>query len=172
MAAHGRKSNYEVVLGTRKSKLAVIQCNLVSHALRSSFPALLCSTQTVVVRGDADKRSPFLLMNERQDIARQDNLAKSLWTEEMELQLLGGSLDILVHSLKDLATSLSDGTSIGAFVSREDPRDAIVTRDGMEYTTLEQLPAGSRVGTSSTRRKALLHRLHPHLVVDERRGNV
>jgi len=122
-----------------------------------------------MVRGDADKTTPFLLMA---DQAGKPDAAKNLWTEEMELKLCAGELDILVHSLKDLPTMLPEGCILGAVVQRTDPTDALVVKASLSYKTLDDLPDGSVVGTSSTRRKAILKRLYPKLVVKECRGNM
>ena len=88
---------------------------------------------------------------------------KALWTKELEVGLLDGSIDLIVHSLKDVPTTLPEGCAIGAILEREDPRDALVVKEGLEYKTLEELPAGSIVGTSSVRRVAQLKRLFPKL---------
>jgi hydroxymethylbilane synthase len=88
---------------------------------------------------------------------------KALWTKELEVALLDGAVDILVHSLKDVPTVLPDGCEIGAILEREDPVDCLVVKAGLPHTSLEELPFGSVVGTSSVRRVAQLRRLFPHL---------
>ncbi|GIJ99484.1 hypothetical protein Aspvir_001616 [Aspergillus viridinutans] len=100
--------------------------------------------------------------------------AKNIWTEEMEAKLLSGELDLLVHCLKDMPTRLPVGCALGAIVHREDPTDAFVVKESLrgQYSDLAQLPPGSVVGTSSTRRKALLALRYPQLVVEECRGNL
>ena len=91
---------------------------------------------------------------------------KGLFTKEIEEALMEGRADLAVHSLKDLPTELPDGLVLAAIPEREDPRDAIVGR------RLDDLPPGARVGTSSLRRAAQLHRLRPDLVVESVRGNL
>lgn len=156
-------------IGTRNSRLALVQANFASDTLSSAHPDLTFPLNTVMVRGDADKVTPFLLMA---DQAGKPDAAKNLWTEEMELKLCAGELDILVHSLKDLPTMLPEGCILGAVMQRADPTDALVVKPTLPYKTLAEFPAGSVVGTSSTRRKAILKRHYPELVVKECRGNV
>lgn len=113
-----------------------------------------------------DKTSPFLKFSGPSDAA------KNIWTEEMESKLCSGELDLLVHCLKDMPTNLPDGCILGAIVHREDPTDALVVKNGLPYKDLAELPSGSVIGTSSTRRKALLKYKYPQLVVQECRGNL
>ena len=158
----------ELRLGTRNSKLALVQAEHVSEELTHAHPGFQFPWQTVVVRGDADKTSPFL------KFAGPSDAAKNIWTEEMEAKLCTGELDLLVHCLKDMPTRLPDTCTLGAIVHREDPTDALVMKEGLQsqYTDLAQLPRGSVVGTSSTRRKALLRYRYPHLKIEECRGNL
>lgn len=86
--------------------------------------------------------------------------AKNLFTKELEQALLQHKVDLVVHSLKDLATTLPAGLSIGAYLEREDPRDVLISRDNV---LLQDLPVGSVVGTSSLRRQCILKNLYPHL---------
>ncbi|KAJ5099957.1 porphobilinogen deaminase [Penicillium argentinense] len=147
----------ELLIGTRNSKLALVQAERVSKAL---------SKKDVSVRGDVDKTSPFLKFGGPSDAAT------NIWTEEMEAKLSSGELDLLVHCLKNMPTNLPEACVIGAIIHREDLTDALVVKDGLPYTDLAGLPAGSVVGTSSTRRKALLKYKYPHLVIRECRGNL
>jgi hydroxymethylbilane synthase len=94
---------------------------------------------------------------------------KGLFTKEIEEALLDGRADLAVHSLKDMETVLPDGLAIAAVLPRDDPRDALVTRDG---SGLAELPKGARVGTASLRRRAQLLRRRPDLDVQPIRGNV
>jgi hydroxymethylbilane synthase len=89
---------------------------------------------------------------------------KSLWTKELEVALLEQDVDILVHSLKDVPTVLPDGCELGAILKREDPADSLVVKKDLPYKTLQDLPDGSVVGTSSVRRVAQLKRQFPRLV--------
>lgn len=97
---------------------------------------------------------------------------KSLFTKDLEDALKNGVVDFVVHSLKDLPTSLPDGMAIGAVLEREDPRDALVLAKCHEGKCLRTLPKGSVIGTSSLRRTAQLSRKYPHLEVQDIRGNL
>ncbi|KAJ5630004.1 hypothetical protein N7528_003661 [Penicillium herquei] len=158
----------KLTIGTRNSKLALVQAERVSGALNNAHPHIKFPWQTVSVSGDVDKTSPFLKFGGPSDAA------KNIWTEEMETKLSSGELDLLVHCLKDMPTRLPDGCVLGAIIHREDPRDALIIKESLrdQYTDLSQLPAGSVVGTSSTRRKALLRYKYPHLKIQECRGNI
>ncbi|PLB49743.1 porphobilinogen deaminase [Aspergillus steynii IBT 23096] len=158
----------ELVIGTRNSKLALVQAERVSQDLARVNPEFKFPWRTVSVSGDVDKTSPFLKFGGPSDAA------KNIWTEEMEAKLKAGELDLLVHCLKDMPTKLPSGCVLGAIVHRQDPSDAFVVKESLrdKYTDLTELPAGSVIGTSSTRRKALLAYKFPHLVVQECRGNL
>lgn len=97
---------------------------------------------------------------------------KSLFTKDLEDALRNGGVDFVVHSLKDLPTSLPDGMAIGAVLKREDPRDALVLNEKYRGKKLTNLPKGSVIGTSSLRRSAQLARDFPHLIVCDIRGNL
>ncbi|KAL5290439.1 HMBS family protein [Megaselia abdita] len=97
---------------------------------------------------------------------------KSLFTRDLEDALRNGGVDFVVHSLKDLPTALPEGMAIGAVLEREDARDALVLNEKFKGKTLDQLPKGSVIGTSSLRRTAQLRRLYPDLVVNDVRGNL
>jgi hydroxymethylbilane synthase len=94
---------------------------------------------------------------------------KGLFVKELELALESGAADIAVHSMKDVPMNLPEGFAIAAVTAREDPRDAFVSN---KYRNLDELPPGSRVGTSSLRRESQLRARYPHLQVDPLRGNV
>jgi hydroxymethylbilane synthase len=98
--------------------------------------------------------------------------AKGLFTKELENALRGGKVACCVHSLKDLPTESPDGLVLAAILEREDPRDALVVNDSLGVTSIDELPRGSRVGTSSLRRRALLLARRPDLEVVDLRGNV
>ncbi|MBW0571149.1 hypothetical protein O181_110864 [Austropuccinia psidii MF-1] len=111
--------------------------------------------------GDQNLLQPLYLMG-----------GKSLWTKELEVALLNGNVDLIVHSLKDMPTCLPSGCQIGAIIEREDPRDALVIRNDLPFRTLKDLPPGSVIGTSSVRRVAQLRRRYPHLAFQDIRGNL
>ncbi|CAN5875012.1 hydroxymethylbilane synthase [soil metagenome] len=98
--------------------------------------------------------------------------AKGLFTKELETALLKKKIDVAVHSLKDLPTESPEGLHVGAVLEREDPRDALVVNGRVLAASLDEIPRGSRVGTSSLRRRAQLLAARPDLEVAELRGNV
>ena len=156
-------------IGSRNSRLALIQTHDVLNLLKEAHPGFKFEISTILVRGDEDKKTPLILMTDK---IRASDIAKNLWTEEMEEKLCAGELDMLIHSLKDMPTVLPPSCLLGAAVLRTDPTDALVMKQGLPYKSLDELPDGAVVGTSSTRRKAMLKRSHPHLVVRSWRGNV
>jgi hydroxymethylbilane synthase len=88
---------------------------------------------------------------------------KALWTKELEVALKEGEVDMLVHALKDVPTTLPQGCIIAAILERENPVDSLVVKKGERWTTLDDLPEGSVIGTSSVRRVAQLKRKYTHL---------
>jgi hydroxymethylbilane synthase len=88
---------------------------------------------------------------------------KALWTKELEVALKEHAVDMLVHSLKDVPTTLPEGCFLGAIMEREDPVDSLVVKRGLPWRSLEDLPEGSTIGTSSVRRVAQLRRKFPKL---------
>jgi len=140
-------------LASRASILAQIQTNIVRDALQSFFPNLSFTTSFMATAGDKNQSQALYLLG-----------GKSLWTKELESALEENVVDMLVHSLKDCPTVLPDGCEIGAVLEREDPVDSLVVKDGKGWRSLEELPEGSVVGTSSVRRVAQLRRLFPGLI--------
>ena len=144
-------------LATRGSTLARAQAAIAEAALRHAGAA---SVETVVVRTTGDRQATTPL----------ERLPGVGWfSAELERALLDGRADVAVHSAKDLASDVPAGLRIAAALARADPRDGVVTRDG---GGLAALPPGARIGTSSTRRAALLSVLHPTLRTVPVRGNV
>ncbi|EFR03222.1 porphobilinogen deaminase [Nannizzia gypsea CBS 118893] len=148
-------------IGTRKSNLAVLQTEIVRNALIARWPDCQFNVHTRDAAGDLNKVTPL-----------RELTSKNLWTEELEEMLLAKELDLVVHSLKDVPTQIPEACKLGAFMKREDPRDALVVKKGQPKTTLAELPAGSVVGTSSVRRTAQIGRHYPHLKVIDVRGNI
>lgn len=145
-------------LGTRGSPLAMRQAELVARALRNRWPDLEVTLIPIKTSGDK------LL-----DVQLAQVGGKGLFVKELEEALLADQIDLAVHSLKDLPVTLPSGLRLGAIMVREDPLDALVARDGLQFTGL---PTGSRIGTSSLRRQVqLLHR-RPDLQIVPLRGNV
>lgn len=145
-------------LGTRGSALARWQTNYVADLLRAAWPDLACEVIVLHTQGDRVLDTPLPLLG-----------GKGVFTAELEAALRSGAIDLAVHSLKDLPTELPAGLALGAVPPRAEAADALVSRDGY---TLETLPQGAVVGTSSLRRASqLLHR-RPDLRLLDVRGNV
>jgi hydroxymethylbilane synthase len=149
-------------IGTRRSALALRQTELVIAALTRAHPHLTCEVRAMATAGDRDKTTPL------------PALGKGLWTSELEEQLAARDIDMIVHSLKDMPTTLPEGCVLGAVPEREDARDVVVFNQGhgARYKSLADLPDGAVVGTSSVRRAAQLRRRYPGLVFRDVRGNI
>ncbi|KAG9781357.1 Porphobilinogen deaminase [Exophiala dermatitidis] len=157
-----QKSDVVINVGTRKSALALAQTDQVVKALAAVHPDHVFVTKARdTAAGDIDKVTPF-----------KDMAVKNLWTHELETLMTEGQLDILVHAYKDVPTQLPPGCEIGAVMPRVDPRDVLVTKAGKRPRNIEDLPAGSVIGTSSIRRTAQIALLYPHLRVADMRGNI
>jgi hydroxymethylbilane synthase len=146
-------------IATRSSELALRQARLVADLLEKTG----ATTKLVTYKTTGDKN----LAQPLSEIG-----AKGLFTKELEDDLARGKVDCCVHSLKDLPTASPAGLEIGALLKREDPRDALVVNHNIGASTIAELPRGSRVGTSSLRRRAQLQALRSDLEVVELRGNV
>ena len=160
MPRRTRDPNGPVIIATRSSELALRQ----AHAVEAALHARGLATEIKTYKTVGDKRL---------DEPLSEIGAKGLFTQELETDLAKGTVDLAVHSLKDLPTDSPAGLRVGAVLPREDPRDALVF--GPQIVSgpgLEALPRGSRVGTSSLRRRAQLLALRPDLEVAELRGNV
>ena len=151
----------EIVIGSRGSPLAVQQARLVQQFLRQHHTAI--ATRIQVIRTSGDKMS-------RRGVFDANTNVKSLFVKEIQEALLSGSVDLSVHSLKDLPTELPAGLCLGAIPRREDPRDVLIAASPVD--SLRELPKGARVGTSSLRRRVQLQSLRADLVIAEIRGNV
>ncbi|MFN9646235.1 MAG: hydroxymethylbilane synthase [Cyanobacteriota bacterium] len=148
-------------IASRRSQLAMVQTHWVRDALIHAHPGLEIRIEAMATQGDK------IL-----DVALAKIGDKGLFTKELEAQMLVDQADIAVHSLKDLPTQLPDGLMLGCVTEREDPADALVVHEKHRDKTLETLPEGSVVGTSSLRRLAQLRHHFPHLIFKDVRGNV
>ncbi len=145
-----------LTLGSRGSRLALAQTELVAERLRARGVEIHVSLITTT----GDRLA---------DVALADFGGKALFVKEIEEALLQRRVDAAVHSLKDMPALLPDGLALVAYAPRADPRDVLVTRDG---AGLDDLPPGARVGTSSLRRRALLLHRRPDVRAEPIRGNV
>ena len=148
----------KIKIGTRASRLALWQSEFVAAELKKFFPALDVELIHVHTTGDKILDAPLAKIG-----------GKGLFTKELELQLARGEIDLAVHSLKDVPTDLPTGFKIAAITRRAQPFDAFVSG---KFSSLEELPEGSIVGTSSLRRSAQLLKLRPDLRIKNLRGNV
>ena len=145
-------------IGTRASRLALLQTEIVASRLRQAWPEVALEVVEITTAGDRDRTSPLT-----------SGEGAGWFTSAIQDALLAGEVDVAVHSYKDLPTARPEGLVIAAVPQRADPRDALVSRDG---ATLAGLPQGAVVGTSSPRRAAQAAALRPDLVLRPIRGNV
>lgn len=147
-------------IGTRGSPLALVQANMVADQIRAAH-------------GLKEQDVELVPLSTKGDRIQNRNLSeiggKGIFTEEIEDGLLDGSLDLAVHSMKDMPTVLPDGLIIDCVLEREDPRDCFVS---LAYDSFDALPDGARVGTSSLRRGAQVKARYPHVEIVPFRGNV
>ena len=157
-SADTMRQNPLLKIGTRGSHLARWQANWVADQLRQVHPGLTVELVEIKTRGDRDRNSPLSLIG-----------GSGLFTKEIQRALLDRTVDVAVHSLKDLPTQPVEGLVLGAVPPREDVADALVAPMGR---TLMGLQPGANVGTGSLRRKAQILHIRPDLVVVDIRGNV
>ena len=150
-------SGVTVRVGTRGSRLALIQTELTLALLREAHPDVRFEVVTVTTQGDANQTAPLA------------GMGLGVFVKEIERRLEIGEIDMAVHSLKDMPTVLPPGMALGAVLERADPRDALVSHLG---TTLDEFPAGTKIGTSSPRRQAQIAERRPDLDIVPIRGNV
>ncbi|AIS10356.1 porphobilinogen deaminase [Pseudomonas chlororaphis subsp. aurantiaca] len=151
-------SSREIRIATRKSALALWQAEHVKARLEAAHPGLVVTLVPMVSRGDKLLDSPLSKIG-----------GKGLFVKELETALLENEADIAVHSMKDVPMDFPEGLGLFCICEREDPRDAFVSNT---YSSLDELPAGSVVGTSSLRRQAQLLARRPDLQIRFLRGNV
>ncbi len=147
-----------LVLGTRGSKLAVHQSQWVQAQLKKIAPQVTVTLRRIHTSGDKILDVPLAKIG-----------GKGLFVKEIEEALLSREIDLAVHSMKDVPTELPEGLELLCVPLREDPRDALISRDGRFF---KDLPHGARVGTSSLRRQAQLLQARPDLSIDMLRGNL
>jgi hydroxymethylbilane synthase len=148
-----------LIIGTRVSELALRQARQVQRALEQR--GVVSELKTYKTTGDKRLNEPLSAIG-----------AKGLFTKELETDLLKGRVHCCVHSLKDLPTDMPPGLEIVALLPREDPRDVLIVSEVVGVSSLAELPPGSRIGTSSLRRRAQLLALRQDVEVVELRGNV
>lgn len=152
-----------LIIGSRGSKLALWQAEWTKSRLSELHPRTEISIEIIKTSGDVLKDAPLAVIG-----------GKGVFTKELEEALLDRRIDLAVHSLKDLPTVLPDRLTIAAITEREDTRDALVLRDGLNIkkASIRNLPRGATVGTSSLRRISQLKHLRPDISIKDLRGNV
>ncbi|MBC2850751.1 hydroxymethylbilane synthase [Cetobacterium sp. 8H] len=150
----------KVVIGSRGSILALAQSKMIMGRLKNNFPEIDFEIKVIVTSGDKDLVSNW---------NNSDKSLKSFFTKEIEQELLDGTVDLAVHSMKDMPIVSPPGLICGATPDREDNRDVIVSVSGK---SLLELPEGAVVGTSSLRRTMGLKVLRPDLQIKQLRGNI
>jgi hydroxymethylbilane synthase len=138
-------------VGCRGSRLALTQAELAATCLRR--PGIEIALVPITTAGDRDRSKPFGEIG-----------ARGVFVKELEEALLGGRIDVAVHSAKDMTSTDTEGLAVGAYLRREDPRDALCGADAIR--------PGMRIGTASTRRRAQLLALEPSLSIEPLRGNI
>ena len=153
----------KLTIGSRGSKLALWQAEWTKGRLEELHPRLAVSIEIIKTSGDVQKTEPLAVIG-----------GKGVFTKELEEALLDKRIDLAVHSLKDLPTTLPTGLTIAAITEREDTRDALVLRQDLtlEQPSIKALPRAAVIGTSSLRRLSQLKHLRPDLSIKDLRGNV
>ena len=147
-----------VRIATRKSPLALWQAEFVRDSLLARNPDLKVELVKMVTQGDKILDTPLAKVG-----------GKGLFVKELEVGMLQGDADIAVHSMKDVPVEFPDGLHLAVICEREDPRDAFVSN---KYKTIDDLPQGAKVGTSSLRRTCQIRAWRPDLEILDLRGNV
>jgi hydroxymethylbilane synthase len=150
--------NKTIKIGTRGSKLALWQANWVKSALNAGHTSISVELVPIKTRGDKILDVPLAKVG-----------GKGLFVKEIEDALLNGSVDLAVHSMKDMPSEIPDGLCIGAIPEREIPQDVLISKKGL---LIHDLVPGARIGTSSLRRSAQLLHARPDLVILPLRGNL
>lgn len=150
----------KIIIGSRGSILALAQSEMIKKKLEENFPDIEFEIKKIVTSGDKDLVSNW---------NNSDKSLKSFFTKEIEVELLNGTIDLAVHSMKDMPIVSPEGLICGAVPDREDQRDVFISKSGK---TLMELPEGAIVGTSSLRRTMNLKNLRPDLQIKQLRGNI
>ena len=157
MSIRGHKM--KIVVGTRGSNLALTQTNMVIQMIKDKCPDIEFEVKIIKTKGDIIK-----------DVAIDKIGGKEIFVKEIERELLEGTIDMAVHSMKDMPGKLPKGLKLSSTPAREDHRDVLVCREGIR--SLDELPKGARIGTGSKRRKYQILKYRPDLDIVPIRGNV
>lgn len=154
------ESQKKLLIGSRKSNLAMWQANHVNDELNRRYPKMF-EVIGISTLGDKDQMKPLA-----------DFAQKGVFTKELDVALLSKDIDLAVHCIKDLPTELVPGLAVGAVMARGDQEDCVIFNAKHKSRQLKDLPTGSVIGTSALRRTAFIQREHPHLTCKNIRGNV
>ena len=157
-SVHQIKTMQTLRIATRKSPLALWQAEHIKARLEALHPSLTVELVTFTTQGDKILDTPLAKIG-----------GKGLFVKELEAAMLDGRADIAVHSMKDVPMEFPDGLELGIICERENPLDAFVSNT---YSSLDELPQGAVVGTSSLRRQCQIQQLRPDLEIRSLRGNV
>ncbi len=149
----------KVIVGSRKSKLAMAQTKLVIATLKRLFPTTQFEIKNVITEGDRNQQASLAKIG-----------GKGVFVKEIEEELKNGTIDFAVHSLKDVMPTLPKELILGAFPKRVSPYDCLVSHQ--EFASLDDLPHGARIGTNSLRRQGQLLSVRPDLKIVPIRGNI
>lgn len=145
-------------IATRKSPLALWQAEAVARQLQSFHPELNIELVPMTTKGDQILNSPLSKVG-----------GKGLFVKELEVAMLENRADIAVHSMKDVPMEFPQGLQLSAVLKRDDPRDAFISD---QYKSLDELPQGAILGTSSLRRQSIVRAAYPHINIKMLRGNI
>ncbi len=148
----------KITIGTRGSQLALWQANHIKSEIESHFPDLDVELLIIKTTGDRITDRPLAMVG-----------GKGLFVKEIETALLNSTIDLAVHSMKDMPGELPEGLTIGAIPERENPFDALISRDGAKLTDYEP---GAKIGTSSLRRASQIKHVRPDVQIESIRGNL
>ena len=147
-----------IKIGTRGSKLALTQADFVAEKIKKIMPEAVIEIRIIKTSGDV-----------MQDVSLLKIGGKGVFVKEIEDALLGNTIDLAVHSMKDVPTEIPEGLEFAAILEREDARDILASRDNKK---IEQMPKGAKIGTGSLRRSAQLLDILPDAVIVPLRGNL
>ncbi len=156
-------SAQNIIIGTRKSELALAQSHEIKKLITNQHKEFQSNVDALSIQGFKTTGDNILDKN------LSDIGGKGLFTKEIEEALLSNKISLAVHSMKDMPAIHPTGLDILAITKREDPRDAFIS---LKYKSIEELPKNAVIGTSSTRRKALLLKIRPDLKIVNFRGNI
>ena len=148
----------KLVIATRRSQLALWQSEYIKAQLQEFYPDMQIELQEFVTKGDKISDVPLAKIG-----------GKGLFTKELEVAMLEGTAHLAVHSLKDVPTQFEEGLQLAAVTKRFDPRDALLSN---KYSSIDELPQGAVVGTTSLRRRMAIMMLRPDIVLKDLRGNI